>query len=541
LNFLEGEQHIMMNRTLSLLYAAFLLGIYPLDFTLGCDPDEEASSGDAAKTVPLKIAESDKKTPDFSSPIKKLGVDAVEIDPLPWMQLQPCLETLLKETLIDPSYESRTFRFQIKREDWKKYIEWDINLISSSQYPIGYTSTNRGGVGDRVEGLYEIYNKELTLINMTKKEEQARKDFAYHFFKGTLDESHINANTFYNLMVRAGFSPEDFEKGKHDYQERVFVKPITLKQTTALLCNQEIQGVIESTLPKAAQPFVAFVFELPASASFKTQDLLKTERPFPLATIVEEKERRLYLCFSNDQRKRLDLHQMSVEEAFEQVKAFIQERYANYAETCEIITGRGNHENPGGKRALLFSSFPGWMKHKEICPLVKRSIPREGVYIVFLIKPMKCDLTSLTAEQDSYEMARDALRKVSQTTDLRLRIKVDIPDFEPRLIQYLLLKEPKLFQEISPLSLYSLPGELRLNLKMIETPEPTPSSVTLEAGEEEKITPSSSIKSDSKAHTQKAQKKDPLSKKAKHRKKKRKPKSSEVQSSIKGDSKNGKK
>ena len=450
-----------------------------------------------------------KALPHANFPQIKETDDGVEISPSPWIHVQPCLDDLIKKTLADSSYEKRTFRFQVTREDWKSYQQWEDKVFKSLEYPVGCSSFNKNVEGDRIEGVYKVYHKELTLTNATKKEKEARNSFAYRFFEGKFDKSHINANTFYNLMVRAGFTKEDFKKGKYGYQDQIFVKPLTLKQTTLPLCIQEVQDVIDTNLHKATQPFVTFIFELPPSADFKVQELFGPRKQEPLATIVEEKERRLYLCFSNDERKRLDLHGMSVDEAFKHVKEFIQEKYESYAETCEIITGRGNHENPGGARALLFSSFPKWMKHEEIRPLIRYYIPGDGdgVYKIFLKKPMTCDLTKLNSEQNPCKTVSDALKKVSQGKDLRLRIKVNETGFEHRLLHFLLLKEPDLFHEISPLSLHLLSGELRLNLRNSDGSGPIISSIDSKA-EEEKAPTTSTMEPNSTPHIQATKKED---------------------------------
>jgi hypothetical protein len=388
----------------------------------------------------------------------------VKFKSLPWAQLEPHLNHLVEEVINDPSYESRTLCFQVKREDWEQYRQWEDGYRNKCRYPIGYSSSSHKAEGERVNGIYEIYHKEFSITNATKKEEEARNIFSYRFFEGKFDESRINPQTFYNLVVRAEFTKDDFEKGKYGYQDRIFVKPIRLKQETAPLCDQEIQEAIESNLKKAFQPYIVFVFELPKNAKFKVQDLGRTHHE-PLATIIEENERHLYVCFSNNKRNILDLHEMSYEEGFKKVKSFLQERYTHYDKECDIITGRGNHENSNGTRGVMSSSFPKWMKSEEISPLIERYIQKNGLYTVFLKKPMKCDLTSLHLQQDPFEVISNALRKVITTRDLRLRIKGAAKNFDHKLIHFLCIKEPELSQDISPYSIKTLPGELRLNLR----------------------------------------------------------------------------
>ncbi len=347
---------------------------------------------------------------------------------------------------------------------WIRWPNFFFDILFIVVYPF-YKMTHQ----DRAWGRVKRLLKETSLDTKTTPRAvfyslYKNAIFSYRFFEGKFDESRINPQTFYNLIVRAGFTKDDFEKGKHGYQDRIFVKPIRLKQETPPLCDQEIQEAIESNLKKAFQPYVTFVFELPKNAKFKIQDLGRTNHE-PLATIIEENERRLYLCFSNNKRDILDLHEMSYEEGFKKVKSFLQERYTHYAKECNIITGRGNHENSNGTRGIMSSSFPKWMKSEEISPLIERYIQKNGLYTVFLKNPEECDLTKLHPQQDPFEVISNALRKVITTRDLRLCIKGVVKDFDHKLIHFLCIKEPELFQNISPYSIKALSGELRINLK----------------------------------------------------------------------------
>jgi DNA-nicking Smr family endonuclease len=317
-----------------------------------------------------------------------------------------------------------------------------------------------------LRGVYAKYHKEICLINRSKKLDEAQNVFAYRLFGGKIDESQVDMRIFYELMVSSGIKAEDFEEGKYGFQEKILVKPVKLKESDLSTCSTEVLDMIEGTLKKTHQPYVTFVFELSEKASFRVQDIKPHRiREFHIPTIIDEEGRRLYMCFINDQRKTLDLHGMSYDEAFEKTKAYLQEKFDNYEDICTVITGRGNHENNNGSRGVISSAFPGWMKSKEFKPLVKHFVQRDGVYSVYLNNPEICDLKKLDTGQDPCEFVCETIRKVLLTNDLRLQILFDDPGFSMKLYEHLIFKAGNLAMQMSPYSQLTLPGELRLNLR----------------------------------------------------------------------------
>lgn len=410
------------------------------------------------KVVPKKFS-SRKKSEKKDTEIR------ITINPMPWTLLQPDLDRLIAETIADPSYEERTFCFQVRREDWKAHIKWQGDLMRDCRYPIGISSYNAKCDGDKIEGMYEVYHKEVTVRNSTQKEERARRDIAYRFFGGQLDRSLINPDTFYNLIVRAGFKPEDFKTGLHGYQDRIFVKAVQLKSPSLQESITEAEGIVSKTLHTAFQPYVAFIFELPETATFKVYDLLPIGAQ-RLAVIIDEKERRLYFCRENHKRGAIDLHSMSLEEAFAEVRRFLLERYADFAENCRVITGRGNHENKNGTRGVLFSQFPQWMKAPEMKQLVKAHTPlADGGYTVKFKPTMICDLMHVPADQEPYLIVRDFLRKILKANEGRLLVRVADESVHMRLIHFLAFSEVDLFAQVSPMLIHIRPGELQINLR----------------------------------------------------------------------------
>lgn len=414
--------------------------------------------------------------------------DVVEISPSPWGQLQLCLDDLIKATLADSSYENRTFRFQVTREDWESYCLWEDALMEELRYPFSCGSANKGAEGERVKGIYSIYHKELTLRNYTKKEGSARNINEYKFFGGTLDERLLKKRTFYNLMARIGFTEEDFTDGSTGLQGRIAVKPIELKSKTLAGCKKELEEIIGPTLEKSPEIYITFVFNLPSGAEYTFNDFSKFEegiitshfRKFiNLATIYENAEHRLYLCFKNDRRQMLDLHGFEKDGkyngitkagALELVRNYIYEKYTNFQSKCTILTGKGNHQNSNGTTGVLHSAFQEWMLDESINPLVKEFIPIEsnGGFKVFLKTPTVCDLTKLKEGQDPCDFFCKAIKKAIKTDDMRLSVRFDSIGFDYTLLHFLILKDSELFQEISPLSMKFFPGELRLYFKNSE-------------------------------------------------------------------------
>lgn len=311
----------------------------------------------------------------------------VRIEKSSWINYSAFLEYMIKQTVANPSHERREFCFKVRRADFGKFFHWHEELWKQYRYPIGLVLCNQGSERDS-----SMINMQLTVVNYTKKEQEARTLFAYRFFEGKLDNSRINSRTFYNLMVRAGFTPEDFKACKYGYKDRVFVKPVKLLGQTPLDCAQEVMNTIAKVMKAAKEPYVSFIFEPNPHASFTISDLLhKTELNrslfyefgFP-ATIAESSENRLYFCFRNERRNTLDFHGMSYLEAFQRTCAFIREKYDNRDKECTIITGRGKHANPNGARGILFQAFTTWIKRPELKAFIKSVRPGTGVYKVTL-------------------------------------------------------------------------------------------------------------------------------------------------------------
>ncbi|OJW69817.1 MAG: hypothetical protein BGO68_05405 [Candidatus Amoebophilus sp. 36-38] len=348
-----------------------------------------------------------------------------------WRQLRPYLDYLIAETAADSSYEKRTFKYKSEGKDSNLHYEWFDTHMQSYKYPIAIGGGNHGAEGNRSEkGVWDIYHKEITINNYTQKETESRESFAYHFHGGSLDTDKINPTTFYNLMVRAGFTEEDFEEGKYGFQDKVLVKPIILTKHTPEECNEELRMNVVSTLMQSKHPYVALIFGLQPDVTFTISELYRHKlgqyfaKKFggTAATIIETQENRLYLCFYNATQNTLDLHGASLEEAFNKLHSFILKRYNNFDTECTVITGRGNHINPNGQAGILNKSFKGWAKN-ALKEYIKSYIPMagNGGYKIVLCKPVKVVLTNQSPEVNLQQLAA-AILKADQTNNKRLII-----------------------------------------------------------------------------------------------------------------------
>lgn len=354
-----------------------------------------------------------------------------------WHQIRPYLDYLIAETILDPRYEEKTFYYTLKGQYINEHWKWLLHTIRTNNYPISIGGGNNSTEGSKSDqGVWDIYHNEITITNDTQKEIEARELFAYQFHGGKLDPTCINPITFYNLMVRAGFEKEDFKQGKYGFQDKIFVKHILLNKPTIEECEEELRTNVSTILRKAKQPYVTFIFELQPNTPFRLYDVythndntpkdlwryFHEELGGPAATITEELEKRLYLCFYNIKQNMLDLHGASVDEAFDKLSSFILERYDNFEDECTVITGRGNHINPNGEAGILHNSFKKWVK-RELKPYIKTYIPSkgDGGYKVILRKPVKVVLSNQSFELN-LQQATTSFLQANQTNNKRLVI-----------------------------------------------------------------------------------------------------------------------
>lgn len=424
----------------------------------------------------------EEKTPTIKH--KDESNSVTRISQAPWRHLQPYLTALIEQTITNPTIEERNFCFQVKRDDWRSFCEWYDSFSAPLRYPIGMGSANVGAEGDRVNGVYELYHKKLTIHNYTKREESARAVNEYRFFGGKLDESLLNKRTFYNLMARVGFTEADFANGSTGLQGRILVKPIQLQSLTLVECGKELEGILLPTLQKSPEQYITFVFNLSPQAEFTLNDIFSDEgrligahiREFNnLATIYEYDEKRIYLTFVNDRRKILDLHGfekdgeffgITAKGALKLVRDYITEQYDDFQSECTICTGIGNHQNANGSKGVLLSAFPQWMQHEDIKALVIKTKPigGGGGFKVFLKQPIVCDLTRPNLKADQLQMVAETLQRVISTGGDRLKIMTTDPRLDHKVISFIALQGESLECTIPTLSFSYAPGELRLTL-----------------------------------------------------------------------------
>jgi len=83
-------------------------------------------------------------------------------------------------------------------------------------------------------------------------------------------------------------------------------------------------------------------------------------------------------------KKKLDLHGMSTQEAFEKFRTYITEKFYNFEDECTVITGRGNHSNANGNYCILYNELKRWTKEPELKPFIEEYIHKRGSYKILL-------------------------------------------------------------------------------------------------------------------------------------------------------------
>lgn len=80
----------------------------------------------------------------------------------------------------------------------------------------------------------------------------------------------------------------------------------------------------------------------------------------------------------------VDLHYRNLESAKNIVIETIQEFHSTEISRIRFITGRGNHVNSNGERAILYNNFPKWMVDITIVHLIESYEQGNGNYLVIL-------------------------------------------------------------------------------------------------------------------------------------------------------------
>ncbi|CAI2176457.1 4196_t:CDS:2 [Funneliformis geosporum] len=79
-----------------------------------------------------------------------------------------------------------------------------------------------------------------------------------------------------------------------------------------------------------------------------------------------------------------DLHGLNKKQAYKEVNNVILKCSELEISSVNFITGRGNHQNINGERAVLFKTFPEWLNDPKLSSLIKDSVPGDGSYKVYL-------------------------------------------------------------------------------------------------------------------------------------------------------------
>jgi len=361
-------------------------------------PDEESGLS-TEKTINLD--KTDNKTVDIIRNFKS-DESNVYVQDIAWDKMKLYLEDLIQLTVADPMCDERNIHLKLIENDFNEYFEWADSLRKRFSYPIRVVNGN-----DNPDGIYNRNNQCIRIYNCTKKDKEAR-EFPYKIFEGQIDKSKLNPMIFYELMRNAGFTEDDFTKGKYGYQDQIYVKPVYLKNIILDKCALEMKETILSTLKKVTQLYVAFILELDRNVPYTLGDLRRyggRESFFheiePLGKLFDHEENRIYIVYFNDKKSTLDLHGLALNEAKEKVIDFIKEKYNNFETECTIITGKGNHVNDNGTSCVLKQMLPmlaktelkSYIQYINLCN-------GGGLYNVKLFKATNLILSKKVFEED---------------------------------------------------------------------------------------------------------------------------------------------
>jgi len=388
---------------------------------------------DAKKHKDVKTSSNKPKKSIINKKLRsKFNESDIYVPDMDLIKLKPYLENLIQLTVSDAIHEERTIHFKLLGKDFEGYFDWEHSLRQSFQYPIGIGTGNNGAEGNKIDGRYESYHHYIRITNRTKKEMEVRDFTCYKVFDepgSRILASTIDPETFYNLMVNAGFKKEHFSIGKYGYQDQIYVKPVKLQNIMLDKCAVEMKETILSTLERVKEPYVAFILELEKNLPYTLADIRSYggrnsffHEVEPLAKIVSQEENRIYVVYYNDKNSTLDLHGLAFKEAKEKVINFIKERYENFETECMIISGKGNHINHGGPSGILRNYLPVWAQEAELKYYIKNLALCNGggMYKVKLLKPAHITLANVfdvDVEKVSYFIS-----KTNEKGENRLRI-----------------------------------------------------------------------------------------------------------------------
>lgn len=346
-----------------------------------------------------------------------------------WVKLKPCLNELVKLTIADDSCEERTIRFKRLGSDSTEYFEWKKSIREGIKAPISIGSGNEGAEGERINKVYESYNSFIRITNRIKINREARESFAYKFYGGRPDKGQITP-AFYDAMVNAGFTKDDFAIGKFGYQDLIYIKSVSIKNKEVEKGAQELKEFIIATLERIEQPYAAFIIDIDKDVPYSSEELghyggrnsfFHEQGYEPLSKIYMADKNRIYVVYSNDKRQILNLHKLSYNDAKEKVEDYILEKYENFENKCSIITGQGIHS--ANNFSIIRNDFPKWLKGPELKHCVENCILDNtgGCYKVKLVKSMEITLSGIDFEVDVDKVIY-FISKGEKIGDFRLKI-----------------------------------------------------------------------------------------------------------------------
>jgi hypothetical protein len=295
----------------------------------------------------------------------KLGNNYISFCGAPWKLIKPYVKERIKIIFGDKNCLNcnMIFYYPVGHDERLEFCLWGCKALEKCQYPKFISCGNHGK--------YSI----LELTNNTKALEDSKNAnvFNYKYF----ENKKITDPNIQHLLLRAGFSCDDFEESEYGQKYTVFIKTLEYKDSDPIILCNRIKGDILQVLKEQMEWFVVFIIKLTHKdakvidvVSVNDHDLTRTlGESFKLdATIFEGQT--MYYSFTNDKREMVDLHRLTKFEAEDEVFEYLSEKYWFMESECILIPGKGNHTN-NGTFGVLNKILPEWLKKDEFSWMVE--------------------------------------------------------------------------------------------------------------------------------------------------------------------------
>jgi len=399
------------------------------------------------------------------------------------------VEEIIQKVIHEKMVQPLIVNVLLDKESIGEFHQSFSKLVEKYPFPFNWSSMNKGPIDQNSNSSDWII--ELHLSSQAKFREQVEKEFTYQVAQQ--EEQKVDWPLIYDLVMRAGFSLEDF-----NFNNSLKIRLLELQGENEEENMAEIRQFLETKLPKDSNPFHIVGIKVSKASGLQPGQLLHSfllkeshiynEALFNRGMIHDHKSDYFYLCLDNKKRKILDLHGKRIQnngnydgrtakQARAETLDFILQAYETFQDEVTVLTGRGNHIGSNGQKGVLYAAFEKeWINDESIVSIIKKYHPLSGNggYKIIFVKSKKLGL-STARNEEALPHVKKAISQMIQKRQSRLFLQMD-PKADPKarlfpgnqeyklmtcLAQDLSLKEPAFFKSISPISFYSKPGELR--------------------------------------------------------------------------------